>query len=378
MRITHFVPALTKGGAESVLVALANEAADAGHKVTVLVAFQVDPSLMQDKLRDTVSVRVMNPPGRGMALRYLTMWPWLWRNREWVFAQDVIHCHLTFAALGGTAVQWMRALMRSSGPRVVETFHAAGMPLPWWKRTMFHKLGSGRDGYAMMAQAGTDWRFPKRPAMPVMFIPNGINLDVVHPGDAAAAAYRKAVGIPANARFVVGTVGRIIRDRAPLSIIAVYARMAQILPIDVHFFIGGEGPMRDEVIAEAERLGFAGRLHLPGLVVDVQTAFAAIDLYLTINVGEVTGVAGLEAAALGLPVIAVNTRAGYDGANDWIWSHTDPVVVGDRAAELLQDAPRRNALAAVQQQHVHAHFSARTMWAEYEELYRRAGASSAC
>lgn len=372
MKIVQFIPALTKGGAESVVVELANQAAADGHDVTVLLAFAVDRTLMRDKLRPDVAVRVMNPEGRGAIGRYAAMAPWLWRERRWLLAQDIVHCHLTFASVAGTAIQILRRLGRRSRPRVVETFHSIGMPLPRAKKAMFRRFARVRDGYGMIAdEAGRGRFFDGTQTLPLVFAPNGIDTDIALPSAEAARGFRSAVGIPERA-LVVGTVGRIIRDRAPMSVVAAFGQIAEVAGPDVHFFIGGEGPMTDEVRTKANRLGIADRLHLPGLITQPTAAFANIDLYLTINVGTMTGVAALEAAACGLPVIAVNTRADHDGGSDWIWSDADPVKVGNRAAELLADRDKRAALARVQQAYVRAHYSGSAMWQAYEGLYRRA------
>jgi glycosyltransferase involved in cell wall biosynthesis len=372
MKIIHLLPALTKGGAESMVVELANQAAAAGHDVTVVIAFPVDPTLNQDKLNAAVAVQLINPPGRGVATRYLALLPWLWRNRRFLSQQDVVHCHLTFATLAGSLLQIARWLAGAKKPRVVETFHAAGMPLPKWKRRLFHLSARMRDGFAVMAPEAPGSVFSAETNPAITLVANGINLDMKHPGPAAAQDYRRVVGIPEGAR-VVGTVGRIVPDRAPLSIVATCSEIARIAPSDIHFFMGGEGSLRDQVLAEAERLGIADRLHLPGLVRDPATAFTLMDVYLTINVGELTGVAGLEAAAFGLPVIAVNTRADHDGSNDWIWSHSDPAVVAQRAAELLANESSRSALVAQQQRHVRENFSGEAMWRAYEAFYLAAG-----
>jgi glycosyltransferase involved in cell wall biosynthesis len=336
----------------------------------------VDPKLNRNKLHPFIAVRTMNPPGRALAGRYLALVPWLWRNRHFLRDQDVVHCHLTFATLTGSLLQFTRGLTGAEKPRVVETFHAAGMPLPKWKRSLFGLAARVRDGFAVMAPEAPGSVFSAETNPAITLVPNGINLDMKRSDPAIASDYRRSLGIPEGAR-VVGTVGRIVPDRAPLSIVATYAHIARIAPPDVHFFMGGEGSLRREVEAEARRSGIADRLHLPGLVRDPATAFALLDVYLTINVGELTGVAGLEAAALGLPVIAVNTRPDHDGSSDWIWSHSDPAIVAQRAAALLADGSARSALGAQQRQHVRENFSGEAMWRNYDALYRAAGAGGA-
>jgi glycosyltransferase involved in cell wall biosynthesis len=141
--------------------------------------------------------------------------------------------------------------------------------------------------------------------------------------------------------------------------------------------MGGTGPMLDAVRAEGERLGIGDRLHLPGMVLGPRTAMAAMDVYVSVNVGPITGIAGLEAAAGGTPVVAVQALPEHRrGEADWIWSDPDPALVAQEAARLLADAGERAALAERQRAHVLAHHSAGAMARAYEALYARAGAES--
>ena len=56
MKITHVVPALTKGGGEKVAAELANHASRSGHKTAMIVGWPVDPRLLRDTLLPDVSV----------------------------------------------------------------------------------------------------------------------------------------------------------------------------------------------------------------------------------------------------------------------------------------------------------------------------------
>ncbi len=371
MRILHVVPALTKGGAEKVLVDLANEAARRGHEVTVVAGFPADPALNRNRLEPGIEFTTIVGEGTGKLAAYARLPLWLWRQRRWLEQFDVVHSHLTYAALLGTGATWLGKLRGQSGPAVVETFHGVGMPIRRRQRLLGAWLAKGRDGYALMAEDPFWTGFLKeRPQLPSAIIPNGMALD--RPADpAAASAWRKSCGIPSEAP-VVGTVGRIRAERNPLATLAAFAEVARTNH-QAHFLIAGDGPMTETVRARAEELGIGARLHLPGLVADPQLALANIDLYVSMNVGAITGIAGLEAAAAGLPVIALQARADYSPRpDDWIWASPDPVEVGREAARLLSDTAARQELASRQQAHVARHFGIAATQDAYEALYQRA------
>ncbi|AQR75537.1 glycosyltransferase [Sphingomonas sp. LM7] len=375
MKITHIIPALTKGGAERVLIDLANEAAAAGHDVTVVLGAPVAPELGQAMLRPDVRIRFISQSFSKLA-RYGRLPVWLAGNWRWLREQDVVHCHLTLAAILGTGIGWLRRLSGSSRPVVVETFHGVGMPIKWRQLALTTALARGRDGFALMAQDSHWSRFAERnPALPIAIIPNGVAISGSVPDTAAVAAYRQQIGVPESARWIVGTIGRILPERNPLATVAAFAEAARLLGDDVHFLMGGSGSMLEEVRAAGDAAGLGARLHLPGLVVEPRFALALMDVYVSMNVGPITGIAGLEAAAAGVPVIAVQALADYRRApGDWIWSDPDPTQVGAEAARLLRDGADRAATGQRQKAHVLAHHSAAHMMHAYEDLYARARA----
>lgn len=371
MRIAHAIPALTKGGAEKVLVDLANEAFGRGHEVAVITGYPADPALIRDRLDPAIEVRTVAAREGDKLAAYGGMPGWLWRNRDWLDRFDVVHCHLTYAALLGTLLKQQRRVRGRQRPAIVETFHGVGMPIRARQRWIAATLARGRDGFALMAEDPFWTGFVARhAAMPSAVIPNGLAIDQ-RGNPAAAARWRSEQGIPAGA-LVIGTIGRIRAERNPLGTLDAFAQAAQALPA-AHFVMGGDGPMLDAVRAAAATRGIGARLHLPGLVIDPQQVLANLDLYLSMNVGPITGLAGLEAAAAGVPLVALQARSDHRrGADDWIWSDPDPRVVAAELVRLGQDRDARAALAAQQHAHVAAHFSVATMQDAYEALYARA------
>jgi glycosyltransferase involved in cell wall biosynthesis len=372
MKIVHILPALTKGGGERVAVDLANHFAQAGHQVTVVVGVPVDPALLQDDLRPEISLRFIAGPAASKVSRYLAIPFWLWRNWRWLVGQDIVHCHLTLGATVGSLIQLARLLTGRRTPAVVETYHAVGMPIPPFNRWLQSILVARRDGLVLMAEDDF-WRafIAARPKLNAAIIPNGVAIPAPV-SDADQRAYRRALGIPDTCR-VVGTVGRLAPERRPTLYVPVMARIAEAAGPDVHFIIGGEGPELEAVRALVAEHGLEGRIHLPGIVRRPAVAMAVMDLYLTLNVGPVTGMAGLEAAGAGTPVLAIQLIDDYRAdSSDIFWSSTDLAEVGDRAIALMGSDVSRRALAQKQHEYVRDERSVEVMAQRYQRRYRAA------
>ena len=369
MNIVHFLPPLTKGGAEKVAVDLANHAVGNGHGVAIVASYPVAPELLLHSVDPRVRVRYVGGRPSRFA-KYLGLGPWLAANRNWLLCQDVIHCHLTYGALAGTGIKMLRQWSGRNRPIVVETFHAVGMPIAGWKRTLAALLAAGRDGFALMAEDDYWTRFKaSHPALPIRVVPNGIAPPERLPGKEEIAAFRAAVGIPQGVP-VVGTVGRLVEGRMPFTMLEVFAKIDELSGSDAHFFMGGEGDLFHATRQYAIALGLGERVHLPGLVERPLLAFGLVDLYVSINVGPITGIAGLEAAACSKPVVALQALADYSaGTKDWIWSSSDPADVAAEAVRLLDDPGERERLGMDQAKRVRAEHSDMAMAAAYEEFY---------
>ena len=139
-------------------------------------------------------------------------------------------------------------------------------------------------------------------------------------------------------------------------------------------FIGyGDGPEIDRMKSLAAEHGLEGLVHLPGLVVNPRLAFSLIDLYVTLNVGTLTGIAALEAALTGCPVVAIQLSGEFQRrSEDWIWSSADPMETAGEIVRLLRSEQARRALAKNQSAHVRANHTTDVMAEAYYDLYRTA------
>lgn len=371
MRIVHVVPALTKGGAEHVAIDLANAAASAGHSVTILTAVSGPPDEAPAAIGENIERRCcLSADGSSPRLVYPILLSWMLRNRKWLLNQDIVHCHLTFGAFFGTLLQLLRR--RQSRPVVVETYHATGMAISRTRRNFHAALLNHKDAVAFIAE-DPFWRSfaAARPDRLFRTIPNGIAFPRSIDGP-QSERYRGRIGLPDKV-LVVGTISRLTHERRPDLLLNVFAELERCFPSEVHFLLAGEGPERTALAEQARRLGLAERVHFPGLVLAPQEPLGLIDLYLTINVGVTTGIAALEAATCGVPVIAAQLSPDYRlRPGDWIWSSTDPRDVAARAAALLGDPAVLRAVAEKQQRYALKHHSVEVMARAYERLYEDA------
>ena len=365
MKIAHVIPSLERGGAERVVVTLANDAARKGHDVSVItVAPDENCDLARELAPDIRQVSISRGPA-GRLSKYGRLMPFLVQQRALLRSMDIIHVHLLFGTVVGTMLWGTRG---HTGPKIVETFHAAGMPLASWKRRMTAINARFRHAFILMADDPTLVNaIGVGHQSRLHVIPNGIKV----PGAAFEGEREKlkqTLGVPASSPLV-GTVGRIVPEREPEKMLRLFDHVRRHIP-NAHFVMVGDGPLLDSVRAKALETDLLSSLHLPGTVPTPLNMMKACDVYISINVGPLTGIAGLEAAATGTPVIALQARPDYQaGHGDWIWSDAEPEQVAVRVAQLLDRPEERLLLGQVQRQQVIDSFSAEAMSEAYLGIY---------
>jgi glycosyltransferase involved in cell wall biosynthesis len=360
------------GGGERLAIELANRQVAAGHRVTMILGHPLPSEQAHNGLSPKVAVVFVSPRTLGRFGKYPEMVRWIASNRALIADQDVCHCHLTYGALFATAA---RHLTGSGRPAIVETYHAVGMPIPRLQRWFHAQLASQWDGLGTMVD-DPYWRsfMEKNSQIASKVIPVGVAAPPLsRVTKRARAEYRAAVGIRPTTQMVVCTIGRLIEERRPRRYVPVFKSIANDLGPAVEFLMGGDGAERGAIERDAAAAGISDSLHLPGLIERVELPLSITDLYVTANVGPVPGVAGLQAIAAGIPVIAIQLSNEYASSEkDWIWSSRDPQAVARQAVQLLQSAELRKELSARQKAHLTANHSAEAMARNYESLYREA------
>ena len=373
LSIVHMLPALTKGGAERVAVDLANASARAGHEVTLVAGWKVDEQVLRVRLNPGIRMIYMTETPGGKLQRYRAGLGWILANLSWLAGQDILHLHLTQAAVLGTILYTLRSLGWRKGPAIVETYHSVGMKIPERVRAFRAWNCRWRDAIAVMA-LDPYWRdfIARNPSLIAELIPNGVDAPVgAAPAD-DVRAYLNAVGVPRSARLIFGTVGQFRASRQPLTMARILIDVLKQTPDDVHALMCGSGTELESVRQLVSESGVSERFTLPGVVNEPHLAISGMSLYLTLNVGSITGIAALEAAFCGVPVIALQTNPSNEASeDDWIWSSSVPEALTQRTVMLLADPDERIRVGARQHGHAIAEYSVASMCRRYLALYRR-------
>jgi 1,2-diacylglycerol 3-alpha-glucosyltransferase len=181
--------------------------------------------------------------------------------------------------------------------------------------------------------------------VPIEVVPTGVDLTCFRPADRATA--RRELGLPADDPLVL-YVGRLDREKSVDRVLLAFDRLGGTLS-RAQLWLVGQGTETESLRRIAGRLSAGDRVHFAGVRAHESLAawYQAADLFLFASETETQGLVLAEAAACGLPAVAV-TAPGCDevvrDGETGILTKADPAALAEAAIGLLLDAERRAAM----------------------------------
>lgn len=332
-RLLHIIPSLGVGGAQRQLFEVVNATPPERFEIEVLVMCDFGEGFATQWLkRDDVRIT------------YLESYPSLTLMTRDVFRHcrrgrcDMVHTWLWLANWVGSAgarlarVPFVATSVRSLSLKSKSIGFGA-----WWHRPA-DVLGSRLadvitvNGRALARNyAAWAWCSSRRIAV----VHNGLEpSQFLADKTASARRLREAAGVPDDA-VLIGTVGRLFPEKNQALFLRMLGRLRDTHP-RAHGVIVGEGPLQQDLEAEAERLGLRDAVTFLGQHRDPVKLTAGFDLFVLPSLREGFPNALLEAVMLGVPAIASDVGGNPDVLGD-------PALLFDPASDLAAT----QALAAV-------------------------------
>ena len=199
------------------------------------------------------------------------------------------------------------------------------------------------------------------PAGRIDLVPNGIDLSLFPVRDQRPQPR------------TVAMVARLFEEKRIDVLIAAAPLIVARFP-DVKFHIVGDGPCREQLIAQARDAGVLPQVQFMGHRDDVPAILAAADLFVLPSQSEASPNVIIEAMAAGLPVIA--SRVGgipelvTDGATGHLVPPADPNALAAAILDLLEHPDRARAFGQAARARIQQQYSFDKMVAQFESLYR--------
>jgi 1,2-diacylglycerol 3-alpha-glucosyltransferase len=267
-------------------------------------------------------------------------------------AFDVIHAHHPFLlgpAARRLARRTRRPLIFTDHTRYEKYAHYVPLPLRLVQAAALRiSAGFAAQADAVLAPSAVirDELHARGVRAPIAVVPTGVDLECFRPGDREAA--RRSLGVGQGEPLVL-YVGRLDREKSVDRVLGAFERVASTIPA-ARLVLVGQGTEAERLRRTAASLPVAERIRFLGLRPHDSLAecYQAADVFLFASETETQGLVLAEAAACGLPAVAVDAPGCDEVVRDGdtgILTKGDPAALAEAVIGLLLDPERRRAMA---------------------------------
>lgn len=290
---------------------------------------------------------------------------------------DILHTHNPKPGIYGRLVGRLAGV-----PIVVNTVHglyATPDDPPGWRALVyFLEWIASRFSDAELVQSREDLELMRRwriaPREKLRHLGNGVDLLRFDPGrfdESDCERIRRDLDVGSH-EFLIGVVGRLVEEKGYIELFEAARHLDSRCTL---ICVGPRDPdkedaLRQQTLAEAEAAGVI----FTGMRTDIDELYAALDLFVLPSHREGFPRAAMEAAAMGLPVIATDIRGCRevveDGVNGRLVPVRDPAALAEAIGELIESPARREEMGKASRRKALSEFDERRVVDVIMETYR--------
>jgi L-malate glycosyltransferase len=380
LNILLVISKMGKGGAQRIVLDLANGLVAQGASVDLLIFFRTpqdatllaeldsrvhllnafEISLLSDHQKQFIKVLMV------MALPLLVLW-WCVQGR--LKKYQIVHSHLLLASFFSWLSYTFQKLFHWLGPKYVETFHADLIALSKWEQAFYWFFWKKRDAVVTELRR-KDFQIVKKRLSYVLvkYIPFGI-FPLNRPTDDQMLRYKEQYGI-GSAPVILSITRLNNQEKRVRELLDVIASFRQIYTGEFIYLIVGDGPDRVSIQETVKALGLGDIVSFTGYSDEISIPCALASVFLITGIEDLLGIAGLQAASLGVPIVSYQI--------DPTWQNEDPIFfnsnsISELAVELnrlLKDSRHYAESSKHSYNVVRSTFSVDQMILSYLTLYK--------
>jgi glycosyltransferase involved in cell wall biosynthesis len=352
IKIIYIITRLNIGGAEMMLLDLARHLSPEFFEVKVATVVGNGP-LVEDFRKAGIEVSVFEKKGKiGLGV--------IWKIRRYLRREkpEIVHTHL----FGGDT--WGRAAaILARVPIIISTEHNTNLDEGWGKRKIKKFLSFFTKKIVAVSQAVRDYSVARDriKAKKIVVIPNGIEIEKF------SVAEKDRFSDPP----VVSVVGRLEEQKGHKYL---FEALNLIKTIPWVLWVVGDGSLKSNLELLAKDLDLRERIIFLGARRNIAEILSQIDIFVLPSLWEGLGLAVLEAAAAGKPIVA--SRVGgipeiiTDGKTGILVEPKNVKSLADGLEHMLLGVSEAKAMGERAREMVKEKFGVEIMVEQYEQLYK--------
>lgn len=364
LKIIFVITGLGIGGAERLVVNLADKMACRGHQV--MIVSLTGPTLFRpvDSGIRIVALEMAKSP-LGFLRAYAAL-----RQLIQEFRPDVIHSHMIHANL---LARLVRLSIRV--PRLVCTAHSTNEG--GRVRMLAYRLTDALADVSTNVSREAVEAFEAKGAVPrgrMLTVLNGIDSDVFSPDIQSGLEVRQLFSVDRDSKIFIA-VGRLFEAKDYPNLLAAFSAVSDSFP-NSRLWIVGDGPLRVELENMSVGLGLAERVRFLGVRHDIPALLRAADVFVLSSAWEGFGLVVAEAMATGMPVVATDCGGVREvvGDSGYLVPPCDSTALGKAMLEAAElSAEQIEALGRTARQRIVERFSLDRTVDRWLEIYSGTG-----
>ena len=371
IKVLHIIPSIIKGGAEKMVVDLANISVKKNCKINLLIGNKSNEILLSNKIHTKIKTKYIFSKSVNKFKLYFFSLIWVFKNFKWILRHDIIHLHLTYSGVLGSFIYLLKYFNNREKTFIVETYHAVGMKISPLKR-FFHRMNFKLRNSIVFVAKDQYWNnFIKKNNLikNIHIIPNGIS-NPKKLSQKRIQKYLSKIGMPKYVDTIIGNIGQFRPDRNPIKIASIFISVLKKSPKNIGAVMCGSGSELKKIRQLVKLNKLSDRFILPGEIENPQLIIPSISIYLAINVGSITGIAAIEAAFNRIPILALQFDKKFKLIDNWIWSSPSLDSIHKKIIYYLQNQRKLKFIAKNQYNFVIKNLSDKLMYDKHFKLYK--------
>ena len=205
-----------------------------------------------------------------------------------------------------------------------------------------------------------------------MLIPNGIDTNLFRPDPRLRESIRAALEVD-ESTFVWLAVGRFEPQKDYSTMISAFSKLHTVHPT-AELIIAGQGPLQTNIQQLVIQHNLASSVRFIGLRKDIVTLMNGADAFVLSSAWEGLPMVLLEAASVGLPIVATdvggNQEVVYNNINGYLSPPQDPSALAEKMHCLMTLEPiKRLTMGQAGRQLIQTHFDLEVIVQRWEQIY---------
>ncbi|MCU7930035.1 MAG: glycosyltransferase [Candidatus Thiodiazotropha sp. (ex Codakia rugifera)] len=289
----------------------------------------------------------------------------IWRLKRIIQQQqpDLVHLHSRRGAdiLGGLAA-WM------SGVKTVLSRRVDNPESPWvvkWKYRLYDRVIAISQGIAKVLQE------EGLPTRKLVCVRSAVDVEAFQQA-CDMRGFRKQFELADDA-LVMGVVAQLIPRKGHRYLLQAMQQLVRDFPM-LRLLIFGKGPLKEELEERIVAMNLQQHVIMAGFRKDLPIILPCLDLLVHPALMEGLGIALLQGASAGLPIVAVDAggmpEVVEDGVNGFLVPGGSAEALGDALHRLLADEPLRRQMGESGRERMRRSFSVEQMVEGNLRVYR--------